>query len=615
MAISPDLSLLEQISAHLQEGGRFQVFGMASGKEALKLAAKQSFDLVILDAETNDLPFVPLTRELVALLPNFKLLVYPPQNNPHHPVMSGVIANGFLNKPFFGPEVNERISRALNGDEPLPESSDEGKNLARLWVEHPESGQHQIEQLLASTSASAGILLMHGQVIAASGALADVTSQNVINFLTRYWSNIQSGELFRYLKMDSEAKTYLVYATPLFTEVAFALIYHTNLSLFEIRKEVALIRKAFLNHYTNTSQLRMEFSTITRGDEMPLNQSPVTNLDQVNPVQSLNANDQEESPAVEREPELATQDFVPKPTTDLFDQWVDSEEPESESANGENQSGLSEQELANIDALLAEMPVPDPENNLTPESSPIPVPTPAGEWLPQQTLEMGSALSEESHESFQPSTGVTQPLHPISRPTQPASKTEPLLPRSDKTQAHHSEEFLDFNFKLPWEEEGQNSNSQTLNISLTPPPLPVLEPLPARETPSAIYFKYQLLLLPYNPEQFITHELANLLNQQLSRLHQSSGWQCVSLTIRPLYMQWTAILPANTCLNEMVQEIKERTTIQIFANFPGLLQTHLNGEFWAPGYFSISGSQSLSTRLINDYISLSRQILTPKTSG
>lgn len=238
MAISPDLSLLEQISAHLQEGGRFQVFGMASGKEALKLAAKQSFDLVILDAETNDLPFVPLTRELVALLPNFKLLVYPPQNNPHHPVMSGVIANGFLNKPFFGPEVNERISRALNGDEPLPESSDEGKNLARLWVEHPESGQHQIEQLLASTSASAGILLMHGQVIAASGALADVTSQNVINFLTRYWSNIQSGELFRYLKMDSEAKTYLVYATPLFTEVAFALIYHTNLSLFEIRKEV-----------------------------------------------------------------------------------------------------------------------------------------------------------------------------------------------------------------------------------------------------------------------------------------------------------------------------------------------------------------------------------------
>ena len=58
LAISPDLKLLDQISAHLQEGGRFQVFCVASGKDALTLAAIHPFNLAILDAEINDLPFI-----------------------------------------------------------------------------------------------------------------------------------------------------------------------------------------------------------------------------------------------------------------------------------------------------------------------------------------------------------------------------------------------------------------------------------------------------------------------------------------------------------------------------------------------------------------------------
>ena len=258
LAISPDLDLLEQINAHLQEGGRFQVLGVSSGKEALASAAKQTFDLAILDAEANDLPFLPLTRELVALLPNLKLLIYPPNNNIHHPLLNGVLANGYLNKPFFGPEVNEKISRTLNEPD-LSDVSTSGNNLPRMWVEHPESGMHQIEQLLASTTASAGMLLMHGQILATSGALSDEASHNVVNFLTRYWINIQSGELFRYLKMDNESSNYLVYATPLFKDVAFGLVYHSKISLANIRAEVATIRDTFLSHYGNTGELRSEF--------------------------------------------------------------------------------------------------------------------------------------------------------------------------------------------------------------------------------------------------------------------------------------------------------------------------------------------------------------------
>ncbi len=87
------------------------------------------------------------------------------------------------------------------------------------------------------------LLLLRGQVIAGSGTLSDESAGNIVNFLTRYWTNIQSGELFRYLRMNYETVTYLVYAVPLFKNVAIGLVYPPNASLDDVRLEVTLLRK------------------------------------------------------------------------------------------------------------------------------------------------------------------------------------------------------------------------------------------------------------------------------------------------------------------------------------------------------------------------------------
>ena len=604
LAISPDLNLLDQISAHLQEGGRFQVFCVSSGKDALALAAKHLFNLAILDAETNDLPFIPLTRELVSFLPGLKLLIYPPQNNSHHPVLNGVIADGYLNKPFFGPEVNEKIIRALSETNSLAGTTSEENTLTRLWIEHPEASARQIEQLLASTSASAGILLIHGQVVATSGALADETAQNVITFLTRYWTNIQSGELFRYLKMENETKTYLVYATPLFKEAALALIYHTNLPLIDIRSQVSLVRKAFLNSNTSSIEAQQHPSfTANVDDSLPADSALIGSS-----AMSVTA-EEPSTPTLAAEV-AAPQDLAEETAISMAASAADSLETEEE------QPGLSEKELKSLDSLIAEMPAPDPEvvDQATPEEEPAPIaPEPSKEedWLKISPDVPSSQANIAPEVLMQRPLGVTQPLPPHVQFSQAVGKTTPLPTINDQTQPIHPEEFPNFDFKLPWEEEAKQETPES-------EPDDAVSPLPVSQTkvqpstvagPSAISFRYQVLLLPRNPQQFITHDLADLLNRQLPRLHESNGWQCTGLSVRPLYMQWSVILPADTCLAEMVQEIKERTDIQIFAAFPTLLVTHPNGEFWANGYFCISGEQSFSKRLINDYISLSRQIL------
>jgi CheY-like chemotaxis protein/REP element-mobilizing transposase RayT len=829
LAVSPDEKLLTQLSAHLQEGGRYQVYCVTSGKEAVARAAKDPFDLVILDSDTNDLPFPPLTRELIALLPGMKLLVYPPNNNPRHPLLNGVIANGYLNKPFFGPEVNEKISQVLRPPAAAHDQPSAENDITRLWVEYPESGQKLVEQLLGSTNASAGILLIHRQVASAAGALGDNTSQNIINFLSRYWTNIQTGELFRYLKMDGETRTYLVYATPLMHDVAFALIYHNNQSLIEIRSEVAHIRKAFMNRFANTRELRMEFPSFPARNAppeiTPLADIAVPSIDEKNPFLQQEQIDEQEAeysgalpeaaltaapaeepaqsqidetpeftpadleiPAAEeeiqpleevpQEPSLESQiptaeeevqpvteevqpdketdrelspeaqfsiaeeeaqpvaeevqsveetpqepsfenilaeeiahqpadegpvsepaaeeltsepvlqeseenpldeesfaalegngpldeapadesilepaaeeqlpEFGPEITSDDLADFTplnveETVEEEIEGPVDESQPALTEAQLQQLDELLADMPSPDPEqpqpiaeavetrslddflSNLPTDSAPIEeTETPAQEiqtesassdWQPLSQNEIQSESiseppAEEPAATVPPASEETVPM-PVETPAAPASE-EPVEPAAEEPVEPAAEEpYPDFDFKLPWEEEAPQPPAAVADVLSATIPAGTGEPeeQPVISDLSDFFFEYQILLIPANPQQLISHDIAALIKQKLPQLHETNGWKCTRITARPLYLQWSAVLPLDVCVSEMIQEIKDRANILIFARFPELLKDNLEGNFWAPGYFAVSGPQMLSNRMIEDYITLSRQIL------
>jgi CheY-like chemotaxis protein/REP element-mobilizing transposase RayT len=795
LAVSPDEKLLTQISAHLQEGGRYQVYCVTSGKEAVARAAKEPFDLVILDSDTNDLPFPPLTRELTALLPGMKLLIYPPNNNPRHPLLNGVIANGYLNKPFFGPEVNEKISQVLRPPAAVYNQPSIENDITRLWVEYPESGQKLVEQLLGSTNASAGILLIHRQVASAAGALGDNTSQNIINFLSRYWTNIQTGELFRYLKMDGETRTYLVYATPLMHDVAFALIYHNNQSLIEIRSEVAHIRKAFMNRFANTRELRMEFPSFPARNApqeiTPLADIAVPSIDEKNPFLQQEQIDEQEAeysgslpdvaatsnpdaepaqPALDETPEFTPEDVefpspeeevrsveespeetfpeaqmpaaeetlpVPEeiqpdenlhqepsfenilaeeiaqqpadegPVSELaaeelpsgpvleesdenpldeesfaaFEESSSLAEPsalESEAASeavptseeqlpefgpeitsddltgftplnieepvvveeveepaDESQPVLTEAQLQQLDELLADMPSPDPEqplpiaeaaetrslddflSNLPQDSVPtettgpadqeVQPETPLSDWQPLSQNEgqpesVSEPKTESSDVSVPLSSDETVPM-PVEEPVVSAAE-EPIEPAAEGS-------FPNFDFKLPWEEEASQQPTTVADVlsATIPTGINETEEQPVIKDLSDFFFEYQVLLIPENPQQLISHDIAALIKQKLPQLHESNGWKCTRITARPLYLQWSAVLPLDVCASEMIQEIKDRSNILIFARFPELLKDNLEGNFWAPGYFAVSGPQMLSSRMIEDYLTLSRQIL------
>lgn len=789
LAVSPNLQFLEQIRSHLEEGGRYRVQGVTSGVDALALVRNTYYDLAILDAESSDVPFVPFTRDLVATQPGLKLLVFPPQNNPHHPVLTGLVTNGFLNKPFFTPEVSRALKNIFQEpvEEPEPEL-DLTNDLAKLWMQRPEMGIKRVEQLLGSTTAQTGLLVSQGKVIAGSGPCDDTTIQMALNLLDLHRNGKESLELIRFIPLESEGGELLIYASQLINDVTLVLFYPPTSSIQLVRQEVYQVKEEFKQAYPTTGELRRDL------DVTPDNLTEET----LAPI----IEDTQPAPIPETISETNEEELIPL---------------EDEIGSEELDSVLGLIELKNLDAMLAEMPAPDPDaEQPAVEESAVAEPTIATEgfdtssWVPfseteeeaAQNINFSQEIADEKTDTeFAPeladnTTEITPPPLPEEFRDQQVPELVPEttitdaadlgqidagsadFPITKETAARITEDatpasqnFPDFDFKMPWdtnsETQPETAESSTEAIepayespvstpedefqesekSIDPkdldfnawleeiaPPAPIesdeIEPLtqaedvqspspveadsigPPAETagtdntfadlfseyeplidspefskvmqndivdessvplvipteyesevqalehdiepvpvPSVVEpetqyqsveesdglmdlppalpvesyntnlssepgtsplgirnfrFHYSCLLIPRNPQQFLTRDLSERLSFLIPQLHLEYGWRLTGITIRPQYMLWSVSLPIDVCPIHIVRDIRRRTTAHITSNFTDLTPIGNGDDFWAPGFLILSGNTSPTIRMISDFISQTR---------
>ncbi len=383
LAVSPNLQFLEQIRSHLEEGGRYRVKGVTQGGDALALVKNSNFDIAILDAEASDIPFVPFTQDLVATQPGLKLLVFPPQNNPHHPALTGLVANGFLKKPFFTPEVSRALTEMFKQPVPevVPEPESPGE-LAELWMNRPEMGISRIEQLLGSTTAQTGLLIARGRVIAASGAAEDAAIRQTLNLLDRFPVDARSLDLLRFITASENSGEILMYASQLIAGITLVLFYPSSTSILLARQEVFQVKQEFKEAYPTTAQLRQELEP--GGKTQPV-------------------------PAQSAQPASLTGMQEPMDSAILSEAGLVPLENEIEPADLD--SVLNEVDLRSLDAMLAEMPSPDP---VLDESTSVESPAPLedidlGKWLAQEEVQTaagaatGAPVSEFTPDDLAPS--------------------------------------------------------------------------------------------------------------------------------------------------------------------------------------------------------------------
>jgi REP element-mobilizing transposase RayT len=131
----------------------------------------------------------------------------------------------------------------------------------------------------------------------------------------------------------------------------------------------------------------------------------------------------------------------------------------------------------------------------------------------------------------------------------------------------------------------------------------VLEPVTA-----AVYnLDYACLLLPRFPQHHMTGELLDRLGEWVPHICIAFAWRLEYISIRPEHLQWIVNVPPATSPAYLMRILRQHTSERIFTEFPRYKKENPSGDFWAPGYLIMGGSQPPPVQLIKDFINQTRQ--------
>ncbi len=131
----------------------------------------------------------------------------------------------------------------------------------------------------------------------------------------------------------------------------------------------------------------------------------------------------------------------------------------------------------------------------------------------------------------------------------------------------------------------------------------VLEP-----TSASVYnLTYACLLVPRFTSHYLTGDIADRLSEWLPKICIAFGWRLEYLAVRPEYLQWVVNVPPATSPGYLMRIIRLQTSEEIFAEFPRFKKENPSGDFWAPGYLIMGGTQPHPPQLVKDYIKQIRQ--------
>lgn len=125
-------------------------------------------------------------------------------------------------------------------------------------------------------------------------------------------------------------------------------------------------------------------------------------------------------------------------------------------------------------------------------------------------------------------------------------------------------------------------------------------------TAGLYHLTYACLLIPRFGPHFLTGDLADYLDEWLPNICIAFGWRLEYLSIRPEYLQWVVNVQPNTSPGYLMRIMRQQTSEKIFSEFIRLKKENPSGDFWAPGYLIMGGTQPHPPQLVKDYIKQTR---------
>jgi REP element-mobilizing transposase RayT len=130
----------------------------------------------------------------------------------------------------------------------------------------------------------------------------------------------------------------------------------------------------------------------------------------------------------------------------------------------------------------------------------------------------------------------------------------------------------------------------------------MLEPI----APGLYNLTYACLLVPRFSSHYLTGDISDRISEWLPQICIAFGWRLEYLAVRPEYVQWVVNVPPATSPGYLMRIMRQQTSEKIFTEFPRLKKENPSGDFWAPGYLIMGGTQPHPPQLVKDYIKQTR---------
>jgi len=218
----------------LEKMGDYQAELCASLSEALDLCKKRPFAIFLLDSDLGSVSVNQAGRELMAASPQSRLIVFPPENNPRHAQLDGLMLHDTLKKPFYLPDLQKVVEDALTQEGiPLPQPKHYAITVgtpAELPGELPLgradwAGEH-LARLMPASTAEAALMIYEKKMFVFVSDLPASFAAELTKIINRTWE--PGGEdLSRFTELITDEGEYgfMVYATSLAQGLLLAMIY------------------------------------------------------------------------------------------------------------------------------------------------------------------------------------------------------------------------------------------------------------------------------------------------------------------------------------------------------------------------------------------------------
>jgi REP element-mobilizing transposase RayT/ActR/RegA family two-component response regulator len=242
-------------------------------------------------------------------------------------------------------------------------------------------------------------------------------------------------------------------------------------------------------------------------------------------------------------------------------------------------------DIPDISKILSDVPPPTPQRGMIPlsdqdEWSTRPAPSRSNKYSRESSpavrvndLSMANQNDEQTVEHMVEDFDATMPSKSRNRPETPVRR--PMPGQLDETRPHSITEVA----------------SRVM-----------LEPI----APGLYNLTYACLLVPRFSSHYLTGDISDQLSEWLPQICIAFGWRLEYLAVRPEYVQWVVNVPPATSPGYLMRIVRQQTSEKIFTEFTRMKKENPSGDFWAPGYLIMGGTQPHPPQLVKDYIKQTR---------